>query len=844
MVDQLACPDVHALEDLVRGSLSDALAESVEAHIAECTRCAEILDRFLGQDPLAQALREQLAAVVSDQTEVETLIRRLKSLPAAAPAGVATHDAPTLPPAHALLSDTAREVERLLAAPAAADEIGRLGPYRVLRTLGAGGMGVVFEAEDGQLGRRVALKVIHPNHAGSPAARERFLREARALAALEHDHIVSVFQVGEERGILFLAMPLLKGTTLDARLARDGKLPVGEVLRIGRETAEGLAAAHDRGLVHRDIKPANIWLEGERGRVKLLDFGLARSVADPALVTQHGVIVGTPAYMAPEQADSKVLDGRCDLFSLGCVLYRCATGELPFSGADTVSMLLAVATQEPRPPCTLEPQLPQALSDLILHLLAKRPTDRPAGASIVAEALERMAEGQPVHLLPAPRQGSEAPKAPPTLTFPKRRLWTWRRLLAASIALLGLLVLTGYFLQPPRSRMSPDLGELAIDTTDPEAEVVIMQEGRQVQRIDLRTNGAIPLPAGHYDLELWPRRAPLWLSQDSVNIPQGGRARVQVSAQPGPDAAQGGRPPAFPVGLVRVLHGHRGAVGPVACSADGRRALSGDWEGTLRLWDLATGTELHHFTGHTGWVWSVAFSADGRRALSTGSLDHTVRLWDLDSRQEVQVVRGRTERFLAVAFTPDGPHAVSDGGGEDNTLYVWDISAGHSVGRLVGHTQSIWRAVFSADGRQLVSGSADQSVRLWDVASGNQRQSFAGHTGAVHGVGLSLDGQRVLSGSEDGTLRLWDVKAGTELRCLSGHTGTVEAVAFLPDGRHVLSGGHDQTVRFWDTETGNELARLEGHIGLVAGVAATPDGHWALSTGADGTVRLWKLPRY
>ena len=181
-----------------------------------------------------------------------------------------------------------------------------------------------------------------PVLAASASARERFLREARSAAAVEHDHIVAIYQVGEDRGVPYLAMPLLKGEPLDARLQRDKRLPPAEVLRVARETASGLEAARQRGMIHRDIKPANLWLEEGSGRVKILDFGLARTAADAGHLTQQGAIVGTPAYMAPEQAGGKT-DHRADLFSLGCVMYRMATGELPFKGADTISTLMAVA---------------------------------------------------------------------------------------------------------------------------------------------------------------------------------------------------------------------------------------------------------------------------------------------------------------------------------------------------------------------------------------------------------------------------------------------------------------------------------------------------------------------
>jgi len=267
------------------------------------------------------------------------------------------------------------------------DEIGRLGPYRVLKVLGAGGMGVVFRAEDPQLERLVALKAMLPTMAKSPNAKERFFREAKAAAALKHPHIVTIFQVGEDRGAPYLAMEFLEGEALDDRLKREIRLPVPDILRIGREIAQGLAAAHEKGLIHRDIKPANVWLEGKEGHVKILDFGLARAMGDQAQLTQSGAIIGTPAYMAPEQAGGKQVDGRCDLFSLGCVLYRMCTGEMPFKGNDTISILSALALENPPQPVSLNPEIPTELSDLVMQLLAKKPDERPKSAKVVAEAL-------------------------------------------------------------------------------------------------------------------------------------------------------------------------------------------------------------------------------------------------------------------------------------------------------------------------------------------------------------------------------------------------------------------------------------------------------------------------
>jgi serine/threonine protein kinase len=231
-------------------------------------------------------------------------------------------------------------------------------------------MGIVYEAFDPRLSRRVALKTIDPRW-GTEKLKQQFLREARAAAAMRHVNVVPIYHFGEDGGVLFIVMPLLVGESLEQCLRRTERLPVSEVIRIGRETAAGLAAAHAKGLVHRDIKPGNIWLEPE-GPVQILDFGLAHPTGDdPA-----GALVGTPAYMSPEQAARKPVDARSDLFSLGCVLYQTATGHRPFVRATANETLAAVATHEPIPPDQLNADVPPGLSRIILRLLAKNPLER------------------------------------------------------------------------------------------------------------------------------------------------------------------------------------------------------------------------------------------------------------------------------------------------------------------------------------------------------------------------------------------------------------------------------------------------------------------------------------
>ncbi len=288
------------------------------------------------------------------------------------------------------------------AAPAIEGELGRLGKYRIQKELGRGGMGAVYLAFDERLQRKVALKVMLPKAAANDTAKERFLREARAAAQISSDHVVNIFEADEIDCIPYIALQYLQGYPLDEFLKKKGNPTIAQTIRVGAETALGLAKAHKLGIVHRDIKPGNLWLEAPTGRVKILDFGLAKPVvgAEGAELTGSGAIMGTPAYMAPEQGMAKPVDGRADLFSLGCVLYRLCTGKLPFERPTIMAILTALATEEPPPVREVNPAVPEPLADLIRRLMAKNPADRPASAMAVAKELDQISATAKAGLLP------------------------------------------------------------------------------------------------------------------------------------------------------------------------------------------------------------------------------------------------------------------------------------------------------------------------------------------------------------------------------------------------------------------------------------------------------------
>lgn len=485
-------PTAEELHALSLGQLTEVELASVLAHLEDCSACCHSIDQLADADPLLAGLQHRAAhreEVLVGPAQRRQAVRALRQLQESASA-VRIRDSKTgtIPGiAEAALVQTHRDAppsrclpDRLtsfLAPPERPDEIGRLGPYRVLAVLGRGGMGVVFRAHDPALDRIVALKAMLPGTSAVPAASERFLREARASAALKHPHIVTIFQVGEDRGVPFLAMEFLEGEPLDDRINREDRLPLAEILRVGREAALGLAAAHARGLVHRDIKPANLWLEGPSRHVKILDFGLARAQADQARLTQSGLIVGTPAYMAPEQAEGKPADPRGDLFSLGCVLHEMSTGTPPFHRDTTIAVLRALALHEPPLLVELRPEAPRELSALVARLLAKNPEDRPASAQEVAQRLRALEQRPTTQVLPKPEARPARKSRKPLVAVAGAAL---------AVALMVILWPTPH-------------GTVRIESDDPAVEVVFDKDGPTIKGADKEP---ISLRAGKHGVRI------------------------------------------------------------------------------------------------------------------------------------------------------------------------------------------------------------------------------------------------------------------------------------------------------------------------------------------------------
>lgn len=425
-----------------------------------------------------------------------------------------------------------------LAPPSGPASLGRLDHYEILEVVGRGGMGIVLRARDSKLERVVAIKVLAPSpsplprgeegrvrgRAVSASARERFVREARAAAAITHDHVIDIHAVEDAGPAPYLVMQLINGPTLQEEIDRGGPMPVAEVLRVGREIAEGLAAAHGQGLIHRDIKPSNILLENGIRRVKITDFGLAHAVGEDS-PTPSGLIAGTPAYMSPEQARGEPVDHRSDLYSLGSVLYALCTGRTPFRGRTTVEVLRAVREETPRPVREVNPDVPEWLSGLIARLHAKDPADRPASAREVANLLAAQASAVGV---PASAGLLSVPAKAGTPTKRNRIPWLWAAaVLVLAVAGLGVTEATGVTdVRGTVIRLLSTEGTLVVEVDDPGVSVA-------VDGSDVTITGAgvkeIRLKPGPYKVEASKDGTPV--RRELVSVARNGRQVVRISKE-------------------------------------------------------------------------------------------------------------------------------------------------------------------------------------------------------------------------------------------------------------------------------------------------------------------------
>lgn len=634
--------------------------------------------------------------------------------------------------------------------------------FEILSILGQGGMGVVYKARQHSLDRHVALKVIHENLLANRVAIHRFEREAMAAARLMHPNIVAIYQAGKAGNHHYLAMEYVAGTNLQRLVEEGGMFPVDRACRYIRQAALGLQHAHERGLVHRDIKPPNLMVTQDGALIKILDMGLARLTANElqagSQMTQQGVFMGTPDFVAPEQAvDARHADIRADIYSLGCTFYYILTGQLPFPTETVVEKIDKHRWSMPTPAEQFRSDLPAGVSQVLLRMLAKKPADRFQTPLELAAALAPFAQGDTMasvflpnlHLsLDMPAIGDKPSTADGVLTDPSQHKTphhTAQLLIRDPLeSLLDVVTWPTYMLDASLGELSCWRGHTA-----------------PVQSVAFLPNGLRVLSA----------------SRD-------GTLRVW-------DATTGATRHVWPVAATGLTC--------MALSRDGKLVLTGDEEQIVRVWDVREGRQVIELPALTTRVCALAISPDNRHAL-TGSGDGVIRLWDLQRGTRLLRYEGHRDEIHSVAFSHDGKRVIS--GSRDFTLRMWDTLTGQELRRvddwLSGHRKAvITDAVISRNGQRILSAGSDHVVCLWNVLTGRMILRFQGHKGWVYSTAFSPNEKRFLSGGGDKTVRLWDLHREREAVCFTGHNARVTSVAFSPDGLFAVSGSFDQTIRLW-----------------------------------------------
>lgn len=638
----------------------------------------------------------------------------------------------------------------------------QFGRYRILQPLGQGGMGSVYLAHDSQLDRRIALKVPHFTSDEGPDRLERFHREARAAATLEHPNLCPVYDVGAIDGKPYLTMAYIEGQSLQQRIRCTPALSPVQAAELTYKIALALAEAHGHGVIHRDLKPSNVMLN-KRGEPVIMDFGLARRVNhDDVRLTRSGSLMGTPAYMSPEQVSGDVgtMGPSCDIYALGVILYELLTGRVPFRGGlgEVMAMIL---TENPTPPRTLRQGIDPRLESICLKALAKKPAERFATMNEFADALADYL--------------SEAATIPPALAAAKSS--SLRGLTVAAGVVVVLLGLGGFYM---------------------------IQSGKHLPK---HSEGTTTLQLANQDkkgvpVEADPAKPLVRVAAKSVLNGESGITSVAFTG----DGKQARSSDAdhtvrlWDLATGKELEQERRTsrlLEQVTFSADGGRFV-GTMMQAIELHDAETGKRILSLNSggpHTG---PKAFSANGRRVIISKTAvfgEPYALVWELETGKTFRF-NDHKETIGCVTLSPDGKVALSAG---KDGVRIWEVETGKELKRLDRAT--VVHAAFSPDGKQVVTGEVLGSLLLWDVATGKKLQHFDGHTKAITALFFTPDSRRLLSGSEDRSLRMWDVATGKEVQRFDGHTDTVTALALASDGRRLLSGSKDKTVRLWEVNS-------------------------------------------
>lgn len=632
--------------------------------------------------------------------------------------------------------------------------------YEIEKELGRGGMAIVYKAVQESLGREVALKVLPQGMTHDRKLLERFHREARSAAQLNHPHIVTIFDEGEMNGVHYMAMEYLEGRDLHEIVQEKGPVSPEQAVTLMTPMAEALGYAHNQGTIHRDVKSSNVMVT-DVGRPVLMDFGIAYAGSE-ARLTQTGTVLGTPEYMSPEQARGNEVDARGDLYSLGVVLYEALTGQLPHTGGHPMSVVYKVLHESYTPPSYLNDEVPDWLEQVVAKLLKKQPEDRYQTGQEAAEALKSKDPGEDVDV-PSPSEDG-------------------------AVGTGGQVAVDQQSSEPAKTQVY-NPGEASEAEPSPVSETAPADEPKALARDS--------------DSEEGPQRQPLHIVRTMMgNADWVNAVTFSPDGEYALSAASDHSIKLWEVVTGREIQTFEDLSGQpisLALSPNRDRLLCETSDGVVRLWDVESSDSLHTFEEHSEAVLAATFSPDGKRVVSGGSATGTLQLWDAETGEHIRQFDDHNEAIFSLAFSPDGNYLLS-GSGQSGTVTMWDTATGeaiHTFDEEDWNSTYVFSVAFSPDGQYALSGSDDMAARLWDVESGELLRTFDGHSGLVIAVAFSPDGQYVLSGSSDMTVQLWKVEDGKLGYVFEGDADGVNAIAFSPDGRYVLSGSKDDNIKLW-----------------------------------------------
>ncbi len=670
--------------------------------------------------------------------------------------------------------------------------------YEILDELGRGGMGVVYKARQIRPDRFVALKMILSGGLASHSDLERFRREASVIARLNHPHLVQIYEVGEFEAVPFFSLELMEGGSLATR-ASGLPQPAIETARLVETLARAIHRVHEAGVIHRDLKPANILLTMD-GTPKVADFGLAKRIGE-AGPTLTGNILGTPSYMAPEQASGRVehIGPHTDVYALGAILYELLTGRPPFLGVDAWLTIRQVTDAEAVPPRRFQPAVPIDLDTICQKCLEKEPRKRYGSGRELADDLSRFLAGEPI-------------RARPISLWERAVKWARRKPTAAGLlavsALAVVLLVAGAAVYVIHQRQAL-------------AETRKLAEQSRRRLVQLNVNeGTYAIDRGDWFGSLvWFAEA-LRLEEGDAKRERMHRVRLAAVLRQCPR---------------QVLIGfHDSRVRQVTFSSDGRRMLSASEDGTAKLWDIDTGQSILTLRQSTAML-GAALSSDGQ-SVATAGADGAARLWDAATGQ-LTAELPHAGPVISVSFDSAGRRLLT--ASEDGTACVWTVATGKGPLSTMRHARPVRSAAFSADGTKVVTASADHTAAVWDTATARPLTPPLRHPETVNCAAFDPEGRRIVTAGADGLARIWDAATGQPSSIVLKHRLTIARASFTSDGRGVLTASNDHTASLWDAATGQLMTpsfQMESGVNVVA---IDPRGAWIITGGDDNTACLW-----